>query len=157
MTSFDGAFERVIDHEGDHVDHPDDPGGETRFGISQRSYPELNIATLTLADAKEIYRSDYWDRVKADQLPAELRFILFDSAVNSGVSQSIKWLQQSLANITVDGVIGPKTLRAVEDSNPDKIARVFLGLRLRYMTEVRHWKSFGRGWARRVADNLITT
>ena len=93
---FDEAFDILIGHEGGHVDHPNDPGGETKYGISKRAYPDVNIAALTLDDAKAIYREDYWDRVRADELPAELRFPLFDAAVNSGVAQSIKWLQRAV-------------------------------------------------------------
>ena len=152
-SEFDGAFEILIGHEGGHVDHPNDPGGETKFGISKRSYPDVNIAGLTLDDAKAIYRRDYWDRVKADELPSELRFLLFDGAVNAGVAQSIKWLQRA-AGAQADGVIGPITLAAIADSNPHQIASKFLGQRLKHMTDLKHWDQFGRGWARRIADNL---
>ena len=150
---FDEAFDILIGHEGGHVDHPDDPGGETKYGISKRSYPEVNIAGLTLDDAKAIYRRDYWDRVRADELPSELRFLLFDAAVNAGVAQSIKWLQRAVG-ARDDGVIGPITLAAIADSNPHQISSNFLGQRLKHMTDLRHWDQFGRGWARRIASNL---
>ena len=153
-SEFDGAFEILIGHEGtEYVDHPDDPGGETYYGISKRAYPEVNIAALTLDDAKAIYREDYWDRVRADDLPPELRFLLFDGAVNAGVAQSIKWLQRAV-RVRDDGVIGPITLAAIASSNPHQIASNFLGQRLKHMTELKHWDQFGRGWARRIADNL---
>jgi len=150
---FDEAFDILIGHEGGHVDHPDDPGGETKYGISKRSYPEVNIAGLTLDEAKAIYRADYWDRVRADELPSELRFLLFDAAVNAGVAQSIKWLQRAVG-ARDDGVIGPITLAAIADSNPHQISSNFLGQRLKHMTDLRHWDQFGRGWARRIASNL---
>jgi lysozyme family protein len=150
---FDSAFEALIGHEGGHVDHPNDPGGETKYGISKRSYPEVNIAGLTLDEAKAIYRADYWDRVRADELPSELRFLLFDAAVNAGVAQSIKWLQRAVG-VRDDGVIGPITLAAIADSNPHQISSNFLGQRLKHMTDLRHWDQFGRGWARRIASNL---
>ena len=152
-SEFDSAFEALIGHEGGHVDHPDDPGGETKYGISKRSYPEVNIAGLTLDDAKAISRRDYWDRVRADELPSELRFLLFDAAVNAGVAQSIKWLQRAVG-VRDDGVIGPITLAAIADSNPHQISSNFLGQRLKHMTDLRHWDQFGRGWARRIASNL---
>jgi lysozyme family protein len=152
-SEFNGAFEILIGHEGGYVDHPDDPGGETKYGISKRSYPEVNIAALTLDKAKAIYREDYWDRVRADELPSELRFLLFDGAVNAGVAQSIKWLQRA-AGARDDGVIGPITLAAIASSNPHKIASNFLGQRLKHMTDLRQWDQFGRGWARRIAANL---
>ena len=150
---FDAAFDILIGHEGGHVDHPDDPGGETKFGISKRSYPELSIAALTLEDAKTIYREDYWDRVRADKLPPELRFPLFDAAVNAGVAQSIKWLQRAVG-VRDDGVIGPVTMVAVKSTTPHRNSANFLGQRLKHMTELKHWDQFGRGWARRIADNL---
>jgi len=151
--NFDSAFEALIGHEGGHVDHPYDPGGETKFGISKRSYPEVSIASLTLNGAKAIYRRDFWDRVKADELPSELRSLLFDGAVNAGVAQSIKWLQRAVG-VRDDGVIGPVTLAAIADSNPHQISSNFLGQRLKHMTDLKHWDQFGRGWARRIAANL---
>ena len=150
---FDSAFEALIGHEGGYVDHPNDPGGETKFGISKRSYPDVNIAGLTLDEAKAIYRRDYWDRAKADEMPSELRSLIFDGAVNAGVAQSIKWLQRA-AGAREDGVLGPITMSAIADSNPHKIASNFLGQRLNHMTELKHWDQFGRGWARRIASNL---
>ena len=150
---FDAAVAILIRHEGGHVDHPDDPGGETKYGISKRSYPEVNIAALTLDEAKAIYRRDYWDRVRADELPEELRFPLFDAAVNSGVAQSIKWLQRAVG-VRDDGVIGPITMVAVNSTTRYKNAANFLGQRLKHMTDLRHWDQFGRGWARRIAANL---
>jgi lysozyme family protein len=150
---FDEAFNILIGHEGGYVDHPNDPGGETKFGVSKRSYPELSIAALTLEDAKTIYREDYWDRVRADKLPPELRFPLFDAAVNAGVAQSIKWLQRAVG-VRDDGVIGPITMVAVKSTTPHRNSANFLGQRLKHMTELKHWDQFGRGWARRIADNL---
>jgi lysozyme family protein len=150
---FDAAFDILVGHEGGYVDHPDDPGGETKFGVSKRSYPELSIAALTLEDAKTIYREDYWDRVRADKLPPELRFPLFDAAVNAGVAQSIKWLQRAVG-VRDDGVIGPITMVAVKSTTPHRNSANFLGQRLKHMTELKHWDQFGRGWARRIADNL---
>ena len=125
---FDAAFDILVGHEGGYVDHPDDPGGETKFGVSKRSYPELSIAALTLEDAKTIYREDYWDRVRADKLPPELRFPLFDAAVNAGVAQSIKWLQRAVG-VRDDGVIGPITMVAVKSTTPHRNSANFLGQR----------------------------
>ena len=150
---FDEAFDILIGHEGGHVDHPNDPGGETKYGISKRAYPDVNIAALTLDDAKAIYREDYWDRVRADELPSELRFPLFDAAVNSGVAQSIKWLQRAVG-VRDDGVIGPVTMVVVKSTTPHKNAANFLGQRLKHMTDLKNWDQFGRGWARRIASNL---
>ena len=81
MTSFDNAFDRVIGHEGGYVNNSKDPGGETKYGISKRAYPTLDIKSLTLADAKAIYKRDYWDRAQCDALPPGVAFDVFDAAV----------------------------------------------------------------------------
>lgn len=107
--NFDQAFKVVIGHEGGYVNHPNDPGGETKYGISKRAYPNEDIKSLTLDRAKEIYKRDYWDKGKTDKLPKEIRYAYFDMAVNSGVRTAIKTLQ-SACGITDDGVIGPQTL-----------------------------------------------
>jgi lysozyme family protein len=154
--NFDQAFDRVIGHEGGYVNHPDDPGGETKFGISKRSYPGEDIAGMTIARAREIYRRDFWDRCRCDELPDAVRFHVFDAAVNSGVRQAAIWLQRA-AGATADGIIGPKTLAAARAIDPNKLAARYCGARLRFMTDLRTWPTFGRGWARRIADNLEAT
>lgn len=94
IARFDAAFKALIDHEGGYVNHPKDPGGETKFGITKRSYPHLNIRDLTLDDARAIYRRDFWDRLQCDALPVAARFQVFDAAVNSGpgnAARSMPW------------------------------------------------------------------
>ena len=152
--NFEKAFEKLIGHEGGYVDNPRDPGGETKFGISKRSYPREDIRNLTLARAQQIYRADFWDAVRADEMPDAVRFDLFDAAVNSGVGQATKWLQRA-AGAADDGIIGPKTLAAVRSTDPQKLAKRFNGHRLRFMTDLNTWGSFGKGWARRIAANLL--
>lgn len=121
----------VLRLEGGYVNDPNDPGGETKYGISKRSYPQLDIANLTEADAKAIYARDYWQASGADGLPWPLSLIHFDSAVNTGVGQAQKWLQQS----------GGEASR-------------YLALRLMFYTKLDHWRHFGAAWSRRVADLL---
>src|SRR3990167_72919 len=111
MNTFDTAVEFVLGFEGDISDNPHDSGGLTRFGISQKSYPDLDIRSITRDQAKEIYRSDYWDRAKCNELPAQLAIILFDSAVNQGPGLAIRLLQKSLG-VNADGAIGPITIAA---------------------------------------------
>ncbi len=151
--NYDKAFELVIGHEGGYVNNPSDPGGETKYGISKRSYPKLNIAELTLQDAKLIYFNDFWSKMRCDELPAEIRFHMFDAAVNSGVNQAIKWLQETL-NVTADGVIGSNTLAAVAKYSAKDIALAYSLRRLEAMTKMRVWESFSRGWTRRIISNL---
>jgi lysozyme family protein len=110
-TAFDAAFTAVLGAEGGYVNNPADPGGETNWGISRRSYPDLDIAHLTWDDAKAIYRRDFWDKIQGDKLPPPLAMIVFDSAVNNGPARAAKWLQRAVG-VTEDGIIGPATLAA---------------------------------------------
>lgn len=151
--TFDDAFERLIGHEGGYVNHPADPGGETKFGITKRSYPGEDIKGMTLSRAKQIYARDFWAPAGCDLVPAEIKFDLFDMAVNAGVKGAIKALQASVGE-TVDGVLGPRTLQAVQSANPTRLAARFNGFRLEHMASLNTWPAFGRGWARRVASNL---
>lgn len=150
---FDQYFERLIGHEGGYVFHSSDPGGETKYGISKRAYPSVDIKALTLADAKAIYRRDYWDRAQCDRLPPGVAFDVFDTAVNSGVGQAIRFLQRAVG-VADDGAVGPLTLAAVARRDPEAVQARFNGQRLEFMTKLSTWDTFGRGWARRVAANL---
>lgn len=152
--NFDDAFERLIGHEGGYSNHPDDPGGETKFGVSKRSYPMEDIAALTLDRAKAIYRHDFWGPAGCDSVPDAVRFDLFDMAVNSGNRQAIKTLQRTVGTFE-DGVLGPATLLALSSMPADRVRMRFNASRLIFMTELKTWTTFGRGWARRLATNLL--
>ena len=155
---FNSAFDQLLGHEGGYVDHPKDPGGATRWGVTERVARARgytgDMRNLPVEFAKDrVYRPDYWDAVRADELPAEVRYVVFDAAVNSGVSQSIKWLQRALG-VTADGVIGPKTLAAARAQDPAALRSTLLGVRLQFMTDLATWPTFGKGWARRIASLL---
>lgn len=152
--SFDSLFSLLINHEGGYVNDPADPGGETKFGISKRSYPTVDIANLTLEDAKLIYKRDFWDRYSIDKFPATLRHDVFDFAVNSGGATAIRHLQRVLG-VVDDGVVGPVTLRKLAESDPILVEKKYLGSRLQFMTRLRNWPNHGRGWASRIADLLM--
>lgn len=152
--NFDQAFDRLISHEGGYVFDPRDPGGETKYGVSKRSYPALDIRALTLADAKAIYRRDYWERAQCDKMPPDLAFDVFDAAVNSGIGQAIRWLQRALG-VADDGQVGALTLGAIQrEADTSAIRARFNGQRLAFMTQLSTWPTFGKGWARRIASNL---
>ena len=151
--NFDTAFQKLLGHEGGYVDHPADPGGETKFGITKRSYPGENIAGMTLDRAKEIYRRDFWGPCGADAVPVALKFDLFDMAVNAGVRRALTTLQAA-AGEAQDGVLGPKTLQAVQSIPAARLVARFAGFRLEHMASLPTWATFGRGWARRIATNL---
>lgn len=150
---FETAFDLLIGHEGGYVYHPNDPGGETKYGISKRSYPDVDIYSLTLEDAKRIYERDFWDRLQISSMPEPIRFQLFDTAVNSGPGQAVRFLQRA-ANVADDGIIGPMTISAVRRLSPYALLARFNGERLDYMTRLSTWPTFGKGWARRIAQNL---
>lgn len=151
--NFDQAFDALIGHEGGYVNNAADPGGETRYGISKRSYPALDIARLSLADAKAIYRRDFWDRAQCDKLPPGVAFDLFDAAVNSGIGQAIRFLQRAIG-VADDGHVGPLTLATVARWEPEAVQARLSGQRLAFMTGLSTWDVFGKGWARRLAANL---
>jgi lysozyme family protein len=156
--NFDRAFDLLLEHEGGYSDHVADPGGKTRFGITEAVAREAgyrgDMRALPLATAKAIYRVLYWEAVKADQLPGAIRYAVFDAAVNSGARQSIKWLQRALG-VTDDGVLGPKTLAAAQGEEPQTLLRRLLAQRLVFMTSLSNWPAFSRGWARRVASLML--
>ena len=112
---------RVFEHEGGYVNDPDDRGGETKFGISKRNHPDVNIKDLTINEAMEIYKNEYWKPSKAEKLKPELRYQYFDMVVNAGQRNAVKILQRACnhkikkgTKLVVDGRIGPKTLKASE-------------------------------------------
>lgn len=156
--TFDEAFTKLLDHEGGYSNHPDDPGGETMWGVTLRVARANGylgeMKNFTQEQAKNIYRKLYWNPCKADELPPEIRFDIFDGAVNSGVSQSVKWLQRA-AGAVDDGVIGPGTIGACKKISGEKLRCKYNGHRLLFMTGLKPWDSFGNGWARRIASNLL--
>lgn len=154
--NFDEAFERLRGHEGGLVDHPHDPGGLTKFGISQRAYPMEDIRALTIERAKVLYLRDYWGPAGCDAVPSGIRFDLFDMAVNSGVFASVKTLQKACGTF-VDGVLGPKTLQAIQSMPAARLQARFNGARLQFLANLPEWPAFGRGWSRRIAANLLET
>lgn len=151
---FDAAFTRLIGHEGGYVDDKRDPGGETKFGISRRSYPGEDIAGMTLERAKAIYLRDYWGPAGCDAVPDGIKFDLFDMAVNSGRVAAIRCLQRSCGEYE-DGILGPRTLQAVQSMPAARLVARFNGARLAFMADLSTWPAFGRGWARRIAANLL--
>lgn len=156
--NFEHAFERLLGHEGGFVDHPRDPGGATRYGITQRVAQAHgyrgDMREFPVTEAKRIARIAYWDAVRADEMPDAVRYDLFDAAYHSGPPQAIKWLQRA-AGAADDGVIGPKTLLAVRMADPQLLAKRFNGRRLQFLADLKTWDAFGKGWARRIAANLL--
>jgi lysozyme family protein len=159
--TFDEAFHKLIGHEGGFQKIPADAGNwangvlkGTKWGISARSYPTLDIESLTLDDAKRIYRRDFWDRCGCDVLPSPVRFDVFDTAVHSGQGRAVVFLQRAVGT-TQDGILGPRTLAAAQSMDPYRLSARYNGHRLDFLNDnPENWRNFGRGWAQRIADNL---
>lgn len=92
--SFNQALQFVLEREGGYVNDPSDPGGETKYGISHRSYPQLDIKALTPEQAGALYESDYWRPAGCEDLAPDMALVVFDTAVNCGVQQAVLWEEQ---------------------------------------------------------------
>ena len=155
-VDFDTAFNKLLQNEGGYSNIKADPGGETMFGITKATAKAHgyvgDMAALPLEVAKAIYKKSYWDSIAAEQLPSELRFHVFDAAVNSGTGQAIKWLQK-IVGTTPDGILGPKTINGANIYEGNIVGQ-YNAQRLKFLTSLPTWPTFGKGWARRIADNL---
>lgn len=164
--NFEQAFERLRGHEGgftqDTRDSGNWTGGEvgcgvcngTKFGISAAAYPGEDIEHLTIERAKALYLRDYWGPAGCDAVPEAIKFDLFDMAVNSGVKAAVRALQLAVGE-TTDGALGPRTIQAVQSMPALRLVARFNGARLLDVTEARSWPAFGRGWAKRIGQNLL--
>jgi len=152
-VNFNDAFERLLGHEGGYVNNPEDPGGETNWGISKRSYPTVDIKSLQRWDAEAIYRRDFWDKINAEKLPDGVAFQLFDFAVNSGIETSVRYFQRAIG-VADDGHWGPISQAAVDSKSESDLIMLVLAERLDFMTKLKNWPDASRGWARRIATNL---
>jgi lysozyme family protein len=153
--NFDQAFDVLMGHEGDFSDHEDDPGGRTRFGVTEAVARKVgyrgDMRELPIELAKRIYLEDYWNAVSADKLPMAVRYAVFDGAVNSSPVQSVKWLQRALG-VKDDGIVGPVTIGAAYTVDAYRLRSRILSQRLRFMAKLKNWPSFSGGWANRIAD-----
>ncbi|MDQ0996856.1 lysozyme family protein [Phyllobacterium ifriqiyense] len=164
-AKFPAALAAVLVHEGGYSNHPQDPGGATMYGVTQRVYDGYRkglgkktqtVKNISVQERSAIYKKQYWDPIKGDQLPAGVDYAVFDGAVNSGVSQAVKWLQRALGvaySGAVDGSIGVGTLAALKSigDNDALVARI-CAHRLAFMKALKTWSTFGKGWSSRVAQ-----
>lgn len=155
--TFDDIFERVIGHEGGYVNNPDDPGGETMYGITLRTARANGYAgrmiDLKRDQAKEIYRQAFWRRVRGDKLHPAIAFQLFDACVNHGIGNGVRMLQRAVG-VADDGTIGDVTMKAVTIREAHDVIMLFNAERLEFYTKLKTFSTFGRGWVNRVAGNL---
>ena len=152
--NYEECFARLIGHEGGLVNNPADKGGLTNFGISQRSYPNEDIAAMTLERAQAIYLRDYWGPAGCGSMPDGARLQVFDMAVNSGVGAAVRAVQRAVGTAP-DGTFGPITLQALQAMQPARFIARFNAQRLILMAGLSTWQTFGRGWVLRVADQLM--
>jgi lysozyme family protein len=159
MADFALAIPIVLLHEGGYVNDPDDPGGETKYGICKRSYPHVDIAQLTIEGAKAIYERDFWTPLLLSQVHSQLVATkVLDSAVLIGPRRAVKFLQRAVQNagggiVLVDGTMGPKTLAAVNSSSPDLLLAAYKQLLVTYyeglVETVPTDEKFLKGWLAR--------
>ena len=157
--NYDKCLELILHHEGGYVNHPKDPGGETNLGVTKRVYEEWggtkDMVDLTVEDVAPIYEKNYWGRTKCDDLPSGLDLCVFDFAVNAGPGSAAKYLQQIIGT-TVDGGIGPNTLKAVynyvEEVGVQGMIEEYQSGRQSYYEQLSTFETFGRGWTRRVDE-----
>lgn len=131
--SFDAAFDIVVGEEDGYTNNQADPGGETKYGISKKAYPQLDIANLTLEQAKAIYLRDYWHPINGDSLPEDMSLLMFDCAVNQGVSAAERFYSTA------------------------KTAVEFQAERALAYGKLATFPTFGRGWMRRLFRVLLAS
>lgn len=164
--TFEQSFERLIGHEGKFTADPKDRGNwttgvigkgilkGTKYGISAMTYPDLDIKSLTLDQAKSIYKRDWWDKINADALNPAIVFQVWDFAINAGMGTAKRKLQKSVG-VAEDGIIGPRTLQAIKDTDLNDLLMKFNSERLKHYTSLSTWPTYGKGWTLRVAQQLV--
>jgi lysozyme family protein len=157
--NFDAALKAILHHEGGYVNHPADPGGMTNLGVTKRVWEEWvghevdekTMRNLTPELVGPMYKVKYWDKIKGDDLPTGVDYVVFDAAVNSGPGRAAKWLQ-ACVGVEPDGGIGPKTLAAVNAFDTNQLIEDYAKRRLSFLMDLQTWDTFGKGWGRRVAE-----
>ena len=156
--NWDTAIRHILKWEGGYVNHPEDPGGRTNLGVTQRVWEawtgkpatEADMRALTVEDVKPLYRQRYWNAVRGDDLPSGVDLSVFDFAVNTGPRRASRALQQLLGAVVVDGVIGPKTLAAVAAKPAAQLITDYADVREVFYKSLPTYDTFGNGWMRRV-------
>lgn len=157
--NFDRALSLVLASEGGYVDDPHDSGGRTNKGVTQRVYDAWrrgrglaprSVRFVASSEVAALYRRQYWDAVRGDDLPAGVDYAVFDEAVNSGPVRAIRDLQAALG-VAMDGHPGVVTLGAARTLPPATVVNRICDRRLGFLRRLRNWSIFGRGWTNRVA------
>ena len=150
--NFDECLKMLLHHEGGYVNHPSDPGGETNLGVTKKVYQEWggtkDMKDLTVEDGAPIYKKNYWDRCKCDDLESGVDWVVFDWAVNSGTGRSAKAIQK-ICGASQDGAIGPKTLALIGKQNTQYVIEEFGKIRQYFYESLKTFYTFGKVWTRR--------
>lgn len=157
--NFERALRAVLLHEGGFVNHPADPGGMTNLGCTKKVWEEWcghevdekAMRALTPEKVAPLYKAKYWDKICGDDLPTGVDYCVFDCAINSGPGRAVKFLQQ-VVHTSPDGVIGPMTLKAVQEMPGAELISEYSNLRLAFLQILSTWPTFGKGWTNRVAQ-----
>jgi len=157
--NWEKAFQMVLKHEGGYVNNPRDPGGMTNLGVTKKVWEEFvgrevderEMRALTPDVVKPLYKKNYWDKIKGDQLPSGVDYAAYDLAVNSGTGRAAKYLQQ-IAGVHADGVIGPKSMEVILACDPVETVDAICDMRLDFLQKLPTWGTFGKGWGRRVEE-----
>jgi len=150
--NFDECLKMLLHHEGGYVNHPKDPGGETNLGVTKRVYEKWggtkDMKDLTVEDVAPIYKKEYWDKCKCDDLESGVDWAVFDWAVNSGTGRAAKAIQK-ICGAAQDGAIGPKTLALIGTQNTQYVIEEFGKIRQDFYESLKTFDTFGKGWTRR--------
>ena len=154
--NFEHSLDMLLEHEGGFVNHPKDPGGMTNLGVTRATYEqymgrgvtEAEIRALTAADVAPLYKSEYWDKARCDDLPSGLDWAVFDWGVNAGMSRPVKALQR-IVGVKPDGGVGPKTLQAIGNFEPKVLIEKLYDARQKFYESLTTYATFGKGWKRR--------
>jgi lysozyme family protein len=150
--NFDECLKMLLHHEGGYVNHPKDPGGETNLGVTKRVYEKWggtkDMKDLTVEDVAPIYKKEYWDKCKCDDLESGVDWAVFDWAVNSGTGRAAKAIQK-ICGAAQDGAIGPKTLALIGTQNTEYVIEEFGKIRQDFYESLKTFDTFGKGWTRR--------
>ena len=156
MANFNDAVGKTLTREGGSkfTDVPDDKGGATKYGISQHSYPSIDIRNLTEQQARDIYKRDYWDRVRGDDINSQMvAENIFDTAVNMGVRTTSRLVQITLDISPADGVIGNESLAKINNQNEETFIAYFTLAKIARYAKIcmddRAQSKFLLGWINR--------
>lgn len=162
------SFDRVIKSEGGYTNDPNDHGGETNLGVTKANWEQYvgrpaqpgEMLSLTPAMVEPLYRADYWDKCRCDELPAGVDYAVFDFSVNAGPGRSIRYLQRA-AGVTDDGQLGPGTMAAVKAEDPHTLLTLFsqqkIGFYQRIVARDASQEKFLKGWLNRVREVQVSS